>query len=546
MCNDTELLGEYARRRSESAFTELVQRHVNLVYSAASRYADGDSAMAQDITQAVFTELARKADEVSRHPAITGWLYTCVRHVAANQKRADQRRQLRELEAYAMNEPNASSEAEINWQQLRPVLDDAMYELDEKDRTVVVLRFFEQRSLREVGETVGLNENAARMRVDRALEKLRVVLAQRGITSTASGLASVLATGAIFSAPSGMAATVAATALAGAASTATTTFTIFKIMSMTKLKIALAGTLVVAGIAVPVWQQKRIDKLATESTSLREQVSELPKLRAEVEKLQTAVATNPELASMRAANEKLQQEVMQLRGRVSASITTLAKAREQTAAATAKSSSQETNAVTAGMSDFMRGTVEQQVMGKLPLMKTKLKLSDQQEAAIREIMRKQVDQATEAAQKMLTGKWTKEEMSSLEKNSGNPEDQIKALLTPEQLELYKDYKTEEFSSNARLYANAELIQMQGSLGLNQEQQDQVFKVLYEHTFNQLSGKTAETMPKNSDFNAIMQWQVDQKVKALESVLNADQLAKYRVAQEKQAKMMSVMMPKDAK
>ena len=183
MCNDTQLLKEYVLERSETAFKELVERHLNLVYSTASRYANGDSVMAEDITQMVFTELARKAGDVCRHPALAGWLYTCVRNVAANLKRSEQRRLVREKEACSMLESNQSNEDEVVWMQVRPVLDEAMHELDEKDRAVVILRFFEQRSLREVGVNVGINENAARMRVDRALDRLRDLLARRGINS---------------------------------------------------------------------------------------------------------------------------------------------------------------------------------------------------------------------------------------------------------------------------------------------------------------------------------------------------------------------------
>jgi hypothetical protein len=193
---------------------------------------------------------------------------------------------------------------------------------------------------------------------------------------------------------------------------------------------------------------------------------------------------------------------------------------------------------------MVRGAVEQQIMGKLPLLKSKLRLSDQQEAAIREIMTRQVDQAVEASQKMLAGKMTRADMTSLQKNTGNPEEQIKALLTPEQLPLYQEYKTEESASNARLVANAELIQMQGSLGLSQEQQDQVFKALYEHTLSQFSGNMMQNMPKTGDAAALVQWQLDQKVKALESALTPGQLDKYREIQASQAKMIMGLMPKD--
>src|SRR5262245_52150344 len=153
MPTDAELLRSYAQDRSEKAFTDLVQRHIHLVHSAALREADGCASMAEDITQAVFAELARKAARLIRHPALAGWLYTCVRRMTANVRRAENRRQRRELEAQTMNEPCELSDPV--WRQVQPVLDDAMHELSETDRVVVVLRFFEERSLKEVDLRLG-------------------------------------------------------------------------------------------------------------------------------------------------------------------------------------------------------------------------------------------------------------------------------------------------------------------------------------------------------------------------------------------------------
>ena len=90
MDTDTDLLRRYAEERSEQAFTELVRRHIDLVYSAALREAHGDAAQAEDVTQAVFVELARQASRLSRHPALAGWIYTCVRRMTANVRRANE------------------------------------------------------------------------------------------------------------------------------------------------------------------------------------------------------------------------------------------------------------------------------------------------------------------------------------------------------------------------------------------------------------------------------------------------------------------------
>ena len=124
---------------------------------------------------------------------------------------------------------------------------DTCFELHEADRTAVVLRFLENRSLREVGTALGLQENAARMRVDRALDKLRGLLARRGVTSTVSGLTSALALGVVTPAPEALAAAVASTAVASGVAAGSTTLTLVKLMSISK--VGVIGALVVAGIA---------------------------------------------------------------------------------------------------------------------------------------------------------------------------------------------------------------------------------------------------------------------------------------------------------
>src|SRR6266404_5514946 len=205
MDTDNQLLESYAKNGSERAFRELVERRINLVHSAALRESGGEVSLADDITQAVFTELARNANALARHPALAGWLYTCVRRMTANVRRAEHRRQRREQEAFTMNQLLSSDPTDILWQQVRPLLDDVMHELSEEDRTAVVLRFFEGRSLKEIGLALGLTENAARMRVERSVERLRGSLSQRGVKSTSSTLAAVLATGAVITAPSTLA-----------------------------------------------------------------------------------------------------------------------------------------------------------------------------------------------------------------------------------------------------------------------------------------------------------------------------------------------------
>ena len=276
MTPDCELLRCYAGTKSEEAFAELVRRHVNLVYSAALRQVNGDAHLAQDVAQTVFTDLARKAASLSRRSTLTGWLYTSAHFAAAKIVRTENRR--RDREEKFMREPISETAPEADWEKLRPALDEAMHELKEADREAILLHYFENRQFAEIGGKLGLNENTARMRVERALEKLRAVFLRRGIAAT-TALASVISANAVQIAPVGLAATLTSTSLAAAG---TGTLTLLKLMTMTKLKLGL-GALVIAGAttALVVQHQAQI-KLREENQFLRQQMA---KLQTENERL---------------------------------------------------------------------------------------------------------------------------------------------------------------------------------------------------------------------------------------------------------------------
>ena len=246
MMNDVELLRRYAEERAEDAFAELVRRHLNLVYFAALRRVGGDAHLAEDVAQGVFTALARRAVSLTGHPSLAGWLYTTTRNVAVQAQRAERRWRAREMEAHPMHGTFSESCPETEWERLRPVIDEAMDELSELDREAILLRFFADRPFAEVGEKLALSENAARMRAERALDKLRALLVRRGITSTSTALALALANQAALAAPAGLAATVTGVALAGAAASAGTTsaLSFLSLMSTTK---ALLGIAVIVG-----------------------------------------------------------------------------------------------------------------------------------------------------------------------------------------------------------------------------------------------------------------------------------------------------------
>lgn len=317
MIEDAELLRRYAENRSEEAFGELVRRHLNLVYSAALRQVGGDPQLAEDVAQTVFLDLSRKAAALSRRPVLTGWLYTGAHFAAAKIARTGQRRQAREQEAHAMYVLERNSEPDLDWTALHPVLDSAMHELNEADRQAILLRYFEGRPLAEIGAKLGLKENAARMRVERALEKLRVLLGKRGIWSGTSELAVELANQSIGAAPAGLIAKITAATAASAVIGGGAEITLMKIMTMSKLKIAATSVLLAASAMTALHFQHQAAGLRTELAAAGEQTTataaELARLEEENQRLsKMSVAVEDEMAGLR----KDREELVRLRGEV--------------------------------------------------------------------------------------------------------------------------------------------------------------------------------------------------------------------------------------
>lgn len=243
--SDAELLHDYASRRDEAAFAELVRRHLDVVYSAAQRRCRGDCHRAEEVTQRVFTLLARNAAQLHRHAVLAGWLYVTTRNVAANLLRDEQSRRAWEAEAWAMSDHGKKTET-VNWDRLRPVLDGVMDELEDRDRDAILLRYFQDRPFAEIGAALGLKEDAARMRVSRALDKLRSLLIQRGVASTSAALGLALAAQGAMAKPAGLAASVTTAALAGAGASTAAGFgaTALSFMSTAKFSTTAALALV--------------------------------------------------------------------------------------------------------------------------------------------------------------------------------------------------------------------------------------------------------------------------------------------------------------
>src|SRR5262245_10355021 len=229
-----QLLAEYREMGSEEAFRELVDDYIDLVYSAALRLVTNDTHLAEDVVQTVFADLARAARNLSPNIMLGGWLHRHTCFIARKTLRRERRRWLREQKAVEMNsmEDNPGEEMAL----IAPILDDAINQLAAEDRKAIILRYFEQCDFRAIGTALGSSDEAARKRVDRALDKLQFLLKRRGVALSVAAVSSAMAGHAATAAPIGLAAGIAAGALAGTGASSAFALTAIKIMSITKLQ----------------------------------------------------------------------------------------------------------------------------------------------------------------------------------------------------------------------------------------------------------------------------------------------------------------------
>jgi RNA polymerase sigma factor (sigma-70 family) len=557
--SDLQLLERYTRQHAEDAFAEIVRRHLDLVFSAALRQVRSPQ-LAEEVAQSAFCDLARQAHRLAPDTVLTAWLYQVTRRTAIDAVRREARRQAREQVACELNAMNTTA---ADWRLVEPLLDEAMQELEDADRRAVLLRYFENKPLREVGQTLGTTEEAARKRVSRAVDHLREFFTRRGVTVGASGLAALLSANAVQAAPAGLAATISATAaLAGTGILTTATATATKAIVMTTLQKSLitATLAVIAGAGVYEARQASrlradVQTLQQQQAPLAEQIQQLQRERDE--------ATN-KLALLAGENERLNRssgEILKLRAKASAA---QAQARELAQLKSTVSNQPATlapflsNQLAAGLSAAEKRQ-QKDALARLARMKAALSLTEDQERAITNIMTKHIQHGTQLARDMLTGKLTPEQLQAGAREGDNEQAEIKALLTPEQLAAYPAYQQAEKTVATDNRAKSEASRIADDFNLSKEQQEQIHSLFYElYLRDATSGRNEAaikaqvaqgnlTEAANME-TALRESQLQERQKILEGVLSPEQLATYRQEQmaqiRQQAELAKKMFPSD--
>lgn len=371
--------------------------------------------------------------------------------------------------------------------------------------------------------------------------RLREFFAKRGVTVGAGGLVVVISAHAVQAAPVGLAATISAAATLAATLASTTTATATQAIAMTTLQKTLvtATVVVLAGVGIYETHQAsrlrdRVGLFEQQQARLAEQVQQLERERDEARKQLAAVRAEKERSPDNAA------ELLRLRGMAGVARRAVGEAEQLRAQLARQTSEAANNPVTGAMADAVKLAMERQVEGRLSRMAASLHLTAEQAQAARDILMRQARAMSAGMQQAFTGKYDKEELARLAKEAGHPDEQIQALLTPEQQASFPACQQEEAAHNAGQAANSELLQMQSTLGLTAEQMDRVYAALYELTFNQLTGSVKQDFAGEGE---AMQWALEQKAKALEPLLTETQLENYRQQQALQAKLVKDIMKK---
>ena len=314
MTTDSELLQQFARDRSEKAFATLVSRHVDLVYSAALRQVRS-SQLAEEVAQTVFLDLSRSADKLKSDTILTAWLYTVTRRKAIDVVRHESSRQLREqiaVELAAMKTPDA------HWKEIEPLLDEAMETLDETDRSAILLRYFENKSLREVGESLGASDDAAQKRVMRAVEQLREYFSRKGVTIGGAGLVTLVSANAAQAAPIALSALISSAVITGGTVSTAGLVGAGKTLIMTTAQKTFVTIVLVSAAGVGIYEARQSATLRAKVQPLEPQQQTVPADKTQ-ELIRERDDATQQLAELREEIDRLNRnsaELVKLRGEV--------------------------------------------------------------------------------------------------------------------------------------------------------------------------------------------------------------------------------------
>ena len=422
---DVQLLRDYAEVGNEAAFRELVARHTGFVYSAALRQVDSPD-IASDLTQGVFTDLARKARPLAEKPpggnSLAGWLHRSTRYAVLNYLRDIRRRMANERQAMEQLIINSAQD----WLPIRPVLDEAMDSLGDEDREALLLRYFKNLDFRAVGLALGVSDDTAQKRVSRALERLREFFSKRHVTIGASGLAAVISANAVEAAPVGLAATISSAALAGTAIATSTIIAATETIAMTTIQKSLiaAALALVAGAGIYEAHQVSIlqDRVHAQAQNLQQLQQERDDATNDVEVL------TGEVAKLR----KNPSEVIKLRGEVGALRQEKANAGSQSAL----------NKLTANP-ETRKVLRDQQKLGMTAIyadLAKRLNLPPEKAGQMNDLLADNVMNSIDLITQALHDNKKQSEVDQMFSalNSGFQE-QVQALLGPDGLAQYQDY-----------------------------------------------------------------------------------------------------------
>lgn len=489
---DHDLLRQFASDHTEDAFAALVNRHLPLVYSAALRQVRRPQ-LAEDVCQSVFTRLASTAASLDPDTVLTAWLYRVTRNAAIDLVRQEVRRKSREQLALEMSDTNDPSHG---WSHVEPLLDEAIHCLGEEDRTAVLLRFFENKSLREVGEALGASEDAAQKRVGRALERLREHLSNRHVNVGAAGLAALLSTHAIQAAPVGLAGSVAVGAfVASAAPTAAGLAAVTHSIVMTTIQKTIVIVVATGAVAAGLHQALQASKLRKEVQALRQQNQEHQQVQGallnQVEVLeQRRDRASNELVDVSrelAAIKKNPTEIHKLRGEVG-------RLRRENADIT---SSSPLSKVTANP-EAVKLLREQQKMGMGVIYRgfsKDAKLTPEQTQNFNDLLADHIMENVNHVTTALRDKPSSEQMNGVfAAQEAALDEEVRALLGDDGLAEYKDYTRQLLS---KLSADQFKGMLTGSATIKEEKANQFSRALQESVQEVLA---SEGLPK--DYQAL--------------------------------------------